>query len=92
MERHPLESLFDEPEASPLWLGVAWAAFGLVASLFAALLFIVLSAQLNKPEVHVSWTTGKCVRVVDPRAEREGAASKWSCANKPTDYDLVWVE
>lgn len=57
----------------------------------AAALVLTAAKVLDRPEVHVSWTTDKCVRVVDPNAEAEGRKSEWSCGRLPRSYEHVWV-
>lgn len=50
--------------------------------------FIVL---LDRPEVHVSYSTGQCVEVVDHKAKHEGKQSEWSCDKLPETYERIWV-
>lgn len=50
--------------------------------------FIVL---LDRPEVHVSYSTGQCVEVVDHKAKHEGKTSPWSCDKLPETYERIWV-
>lgn len=47
--------------------------------------WIILNS-LNTPEVEVSWSTKKCVRVV----YMDGTTD--TCDNKPEKYDIVWVK
>ena len=46
---------------------------------------------LDMPEVRVSYSTGKCVEVVDHKARAEGRESEWSCDRLPGPYEHVWV-
>lgn len=49
-----------------------------------------IDTVMHRPEVHVSYTTQQCVRVVtfgEGGREQEG-----SCYNLPERYDRVWVE
>lgn len=46
---------------------------------------------LDAPEVHVSHSSGACVRVHDAKAEYERRPSEWSCNRLPPRYDRVWV-
>lgn len=71
------------------WLGYV-AVFVAVAMLTLLVLhqFIVL---LDRPEVHVSYSSGQCVEVVDHKAKHEGKPSEWSCDHLPKSYEHVWV-
>lgn len=57
----------------------------------AALVLYQLAALLDRPEVQVSYRTGKCVKVVDHKARAEGRQSEWSCDRLPESYERVWV-
>lgn len=71
-----LEKLF---EWMPFLFPLAFVAF-LVWGLFAA-----IDSALNMPEVHESWTTKECVKVVN------ADGSEGSCDNLPDKYKHVWV-
>lgn len=64
----------------------------LVALVIAGLLALsfLIAAILDAPQVHVSFSSGKCVRVDDPAAEREGRRP-YTCADLPEQYEAVWV-
>lgn len=49
-------------------------------------LFTALDGLLSQPEVHESWTTKQCVRVIN------GDGSEGSCDNLPDKYKHVWVQ
>ena len=51
-------------------------------------LFIVagLSYAGSIPDVHVSYSTGECVRVINY------ADTDYSCENQPQKYNHVWVQ
>lgn len=57
----------------------------------AALVLHQFAVLLDRPEVRVSYTTGKCVEVVDHKARAEGRESEWSCDRLPKSYESVWV-
>ena len=57
----------------------------------AALVLHQFAVLLDRPEVRVSNTTGKCVEVVDHKARAEGRESEWSCDRPPKSYERVWV-
>lgn len=48
-------------------------------------------ALLDRPQVYVENPSGRCVRVVDPKAEAEHRKSEWSCHRLPDRYERVWV-
>lgn len=67
------------------WLfGIALGAIGWMA-------WAALERALDAPEVHVSWATRQCVRVVDPVAVAEDRESEWYCGRLPPVYEEVWV-
>lgn len=45
----------------------------------------------DRPEVHISYETQECVKVVDHKAEKDGRVSEWSCDTLPPSYERVWV-
>lgn len=49
-------------------------------------LFTALDGFLSMPEVHESWTTKECVRVIN------ADGSEGSCDNLPAKYKHVWVQ
>lgn len=57
----------------------------------AALVLHQFAVLLDRPEVRVSYTTGKCVEVVGHKARAEGRESEWSCDRLPKSYEHVWV-
>lgn len=57
----------------------------------AALVLHQFAALLDRPEVRISYATGKCVEVVDHKARAEGRESEWSCDRLPESYERVWV-
>jgi hypothetical protein len=68
-------------------------ALCLLAVLLAGCVLIgSFAAALDRPQVHFSWGTQECVRVVDLKAEHEGVKSQWSCDRLPEKYERVWVE
>lgn len=74
----------DDPR-EPLILAAALLVLSvLVVNQFATL--------LDRPEVWVSYTTGKCVKVVDRKAMHEGSKSRWSCDRLPESYEHVLVD
>lgn len=61
----------------------------------ACLAFGAYSAVIfwaDMPQVHYSYSTGECVKVVDFAADSEGRASEYSCDALPKRFDRVWVE
>ena len=56
--------------------------------IIASLIFfsVALYNALNRPEVEVSWSTKKCVRVV----YMDGRTT--DCSVLPEKYDQIWVE
>lgn len=64
---------------------------GAAALLAAVVLGHAALDALDAPEVHVSHSSGACVRVHDAKAEYERRPSEWSCASLPPRYDRVWV-
>lgn len=56
--------------------------FGLIAFLFYTFL-----ASVAIPDVHVSYETGDCVKVLNYVEE-----DKYSCENMPSKYNHVWVK
>jgi hypothetical protein len=68
---------------------------GLAASLMALAILAALAWSvvdwLDRPEVQVSYETGRCVAVRDYKAEYEGRVSEWSCDKLPERYERVWV-
>ena len=62
-----------------------------VAVGLAVLVLHQFATLLDRPEVQVSYRTGKCVKVVDHKARAEGRQSEWSCDRLPESYERVWV-
>lgn len=61
-------------------------SIGLLAILFGTLIyFFFLSAPL--PEVHVSYSTKECVKVINYDSRFD-----YTCKNYPKKYHHVWVE
>jgi len=58
---------------------------GLAAPLVGLLGFIVLDATAM-PDVHVSYSTGECVEVINY------ADTDYSCENYPVKFNHVWVQ
>lgn len=66
------------------------------AAMFVAVAMLTLLVLhqfivLDRPEVHVSYSTGQCVEVVDHKAKHEGKTSPWSCDKLPETYERIWV-
>lgn len=70
---------------------LGYALMFAVAVVLAALVLHQFAALLDRPEVRVSYTTGKCVEVVDHKALAEGRESEWSCDRPPESYERIWV-
>ncbi len=61
---------------------------GLVAGTAAGILFgVALNYAFNIPEVHISHSTGECVKVLN-----FSASDKFTCENLPSRYNHVWVK
>lgn len=52
----------------------------------AAGVLVVLDQTLSMPDVHFSYATDECVRVINY------ADSQFSCENLPTKFNHVWVQ
>lgn len=66
-------------------------AFGVVATALMGLALVYSFVRaLDMPEVHVSYSSGECVRVDDPAAEHEGR-EPYTCDRMPEKYRRVWV-
>jgi hypothetical protein len=70
---------------------LGYALMFAAAVALAVLVLNQFAALLDRPEVRVSYATGKCVEVVDHKALAEGRESKWSCDRLPESYEHVWV-
>lgn len=46
-----------------------------------------ITELLDRPEVHKSYSTGKCVKVINYKKN-----DNYSCENLPSRYSHVWVE
>lgn len=46
----------------------------------------------DMPQVHYSYGSGECVKVVDFVAQSEGRPSEFSCEVLPKRFDHVWVK
>jgi len=58
---------------------------GMAAPLVGLLGFVVLDATAM-PDVHVSYSTGECVEVINY------ADTDYSCENYPVKFNHVWVQ
>jgi len=58
---------------------------GMAAPLVGLLGFVVLDATAM-PDVHVSYSTGECVKVVNYTDEQ------FDCSNYPSKFNHVWVQ
>lgn len=70
---------------------LGYALMFAAAVVLAALVLHQFIALLDRPEVRVSYVTGKCMEVVDHKARAEGRKSEWSCDQLPEFYERVWV-
>lgn len=50
-------------------------------------LFYVLEASLSIPDVHFSYSTDTCVKVINYTDE-----DNYSCENLPSKFNHVWVQ
>jgi hypothetical protein len=57
-----------------------------VATPFVAGLVYAMSTALAMPDVHVSYATNECVKVVNYTDEQ------FSCENLPSKFNHVWVQ
>lgn len=58
---------------------------GLALLATAGVLVITVMTALSLPVVYESYSTGRCVKVVDP-------AGQYSCQKMPTKYTHEWVQ
>lgn len=57
----------------------------LVGGLFVLLVYMMLF-MTSMPDVHVSYSTGECVEVINYGDQ------DWTCDNLPRKYTHIWVE
>ena len=57
----------------------------LVIGLFAFLVYMLIFTSYI-PDVHVSYSTGECVKVINYGDQ------DWSCDNLPSKYTHIWVQ
>ena len=57
----------------------------LVIGLFALLVYMLIFTSYI-PDVHVSHSTGECVKVINYGDQ------DWSCDNLPSKYPHIWVQ
>jgi hypothetical protein len=62
-------------------------AAGLAAAVIFSLFLNAIETALDRPDVHISNSTGECVRVLN---YVEG--DSYSCDNLPSKYNKVWVK
>jgi hypothetical protein len=63
----------------------------LVSTLFGALFLVAADLALAIPDVHESYTTRECVRVVNHDSIFFGTSS-YSCELLPSKFNHVWVQ
>jgi hypothetical protein len=61
--------------------------WGLAGALLLTLLVNAVETSLDRPDVHISHSTGECVKVLN---YVEG--DSYSCNNLPSKYNKVWVK
>jgi hypothetical protein len=58
----------------------------LVGTVLTTFIFIIFtSVTLERPDVHVSWDTKQCVKVINY------GDAEYTCDNLPTRYNHIWV-
>ncbi len=57
----------------------------LVGGLFILLIYMMMFMTAI-PDVHISHSTGECVKVINY------AGSEWTCDNLPSKYTHIWVQ
>ena len=62
-------------------------AAGLAAALILSLFLDGIKESLDRPDVHVSHSTGECVRVLNYVEDH-----KFTCEDLPSKYNNVWVK
>jgi len=62
-------------------------AAGLAAAILLSLFLNSIEKALDRPDVHISHSTGECIRVLN-YAEND----RYSCDNLPSKYNKVWVK
>jgi hypothetical protein len=63
---------------------ILWGTAGaILITLFAN----AIETSLDRPDVHISHSTGECIRVLN-YAEND----RYSCDNLPSKYNKVWVK
>lgn len=61
-------------------------AYVVLMTLVVAAVVHACAVALDVPDVHISYSTGECVRIIDENGERE-------CPEElPAKYHRVWVE
>lgn len=59
--------------------------YAVLVTLVAALMVHACASALEVPDVHISYSTGECVKIIDEQGERE-------CPEElPAKYHRVWV-
>jgi type II restriction/modification system DNA methylase subunit YeeA len=49
-----------------------------------AMLWLIVIDEVSRPDVHKSWSSGKCIKVEHSKSH--------SCDNLPEKYSTVWVQ
>jgi hypothetical protein len=62
-------------------------AAGLAAALLFSLFLNAMAEALIRPDVHISNSTGECVRVLNYTKDYN-----YTCVNLPSKYNKVWVK
>lgn len=60
-------------------------AYTIIATMFFGILYGMLGSS-GMPDVHVSYSTKECVRVINYYDE------EYTCENYPRKYNHIWVE
>ena len=61
--------------------------WGLAGALLLTLLVNAVETSLDRPDVHISHSTGECVRVLNYVEDHN-----FTCEDLPSKYNKVWVK
>lgn len=62
-------------------------AAGLAAAVIFSLFLNAIEESLDRPDVHISHSTGECVKVLNYAED-----DTYTCENLPSKYNKVWVK
>lgn len=62
-------------------------AAGLAAAVILSLFLNAIEEALDRPDVHISHSTGECVKVLNYAED-----DQYTCEDLPSKYNKVWVK